>query len=458
MSCRGLAVLIVTTTTFAAACQPKKLVAPTTHSALVNCSQVLSPQQQYARYRTAVLGLAKGLEPEIIPGLSCFLGDDVGRRLEPRQAYQKLVASTFNSDVLYGALVKEFEANLALDRQLGLKRDAGLAWPGAYLGEAALVAYRKTGQLRFVALFVDYFDAVLERRDDRLGRFDSQHQRVMKAWGSVTIGRTRWIAHVTHNARIIYPATQFARIVLGEPSLERFHAKAFQYLATAEETLREFDADLVQVPGRPGMRWYRRPADGNLEATNHVHVVGNAWLNLYALTRDPGYRERVEQLISVFEEGIHQEPGGLVSWNYFPVFATQERSDPTFQNGQDFSEPVWKASLTGPFLLRASQQGFEMPPQLIEALGRTFSTLTFQGDQLWRNVSRQRSRFVDVQKDRQKLGMLTNTSILVEFGSVSPDIPRKVAMLVSSRPDLFPKGWLSSPAALLSYAYYLSRN
>ena len=453
MSSRRLGALLTTLAVLVAACQRQPPLQSARPAAAIRCKQVLAPDAVYHRYRLAVRGLARGRQPAEIEGLHCFLGVKAIHQLDARQAYMRLVAQTFSPDILYGALAEEFNDNLAQDRQLGPKRDAGLAWPGAYLSEAALVAYRNTGQQRFLDLFVSYFDAILLRRDDRLGRFDSEHRRVMKAWGSVNIGKTRWISHVTHNARIVYPATEFSRLVRRDPALHRFRSKAEVYLTASREALDAFEEDLVAVPGRPGIRWYRRPLENNFEATNHLHVVGTAWLNLALLTGDPRYRRHVEELIEVFRQGVRLEPDGLVSWNYFPVFAEQEKH--RYPNGQEYSEPVWKAVLTAPFLLRAYRQGYPVPPALIKAIGRTFNTLSVQGDQLWRNLARRQSRPVDLKHDRRKLGMVKNTMALVEFGVLEPKLPAKMAILVSSRPDLFHAGWLSSPPGLLAYAYYL---
>lgn len=454
MSRRRLGALLTMLAVLVAACQRQPPLQSARPAAAISCRQVLAPDAVYPRYRLAVRGLARGRQPTEIEGLHCFLGVKAIHKLDARQAYRRLVAQTFSPDILYGALAQEFNDNLAQDRQLGLKRDAGLAWPGAYLSEAALVAYRKTGQQRFLDLYVNYFDAVLLRRDDRLGRVDSERKRVMKAWGSVNIGKTRWISHVTHNARIVYPATEFARLVRRDPALHRFRSKAEAYVAASRETLDAFEADLVAVPGQPGIRWYRRPLENNFEATNHLHVVGTAWLNLALLTGDPRYRRHVEELIKVFRQGVRSEPDGLVSWNYFPVFAEQEKR--RYPNGQEYSEPVWKAVLTTPFLLRAYRQGYPVPPALIKAIGRTFNTLTVQGDQLWRNLARRQSRPVDPKHDRSKMGMLKNAVALVEFGVLEPELPAKMATLVASRLDLFHAGWLSSPPGLLAYAYYLN--
>jgi hypothetical protein len=421
-----------------------------------DCNAVQAPQHVARHYRTAMQQLAAGRSPRQVAKLRCFIGNQAATQADARVAYRQLVAHTFNPDILYTVLQRQLQRNLEADRTLGQQRDAQLAWPGAYLSEAAVVAYRNTGQQRFLDLFVTYYDGILERRDDQLGRFDTKHKRVMKAWGSVNIEKDQWIAHVTHNARITYPATEFARLVRANPSLQRFQAKADRYVASARETLDDFEDDLVSVPGHPEIRWYQRPLDNNLEATNHLHVVGNTWLNLASLTGEARYRRHVEEVIEVFLQGVRREPDGLVSWNYFPFFAEQERRNNTYLNGQEYSEPIWKASLTAPFLLRAQAQGYAVPHTLIEALGRTFTSLTFQGDQIWRNLARRDSRFVDPQKDRQKLGFLRNATVLVEYGRVAPDLPTKVATLVASRPDLFPQGWLSSPSMLLSYAYYLT--
>lgn len=427
-------------------------VAPATDQA---CSKLMTSGQAHRFYRQAIQELAQGQAPRQVADLRCLIGDAAAAQSNPERAYRQLVGQTFNADILHGLLSNQLNRNLAQDRQADRQRDAGLAWPGAYLSEAAVVAYQKTGDPRFLDLFVHYYDGVLARRDDRLNRYDTEHRRVMKAWGSVNIEKDRWIAHVTHNARITYPATEFARLVRAESGLKRFRAKADQYLAAARETLDAFEADLVPVPGQPGIRWYRRPFDDNLEATNHLHVVGNTWLNLADLTGEARYRQHVEELIRIFLSGVHREPGGLVSWNYFPSFAKQERDNTEYGNGQEYSEPIWKASLTAPFLLRAQARGYAVPAELTQAIGRTFSSLSFQGDQLWRNLARRDSRFVDVRKDKGKLGYLQNAITLVEYGSVAPALPGQIATLVAARRDLFPRGWLSSPAMLLSYAHYL---
>ena len=420
-----------------------------------SCTALMVQGQAHSVYRQAVQALAQGQSPQQVAHLRCLIGDAAAAQTNPEQAYRQLVGQRFDADILYGLLSNQLSRNLAQDRQVGKQRDAGLAWPGAYLSEAAVVAYQKTGETRFLDLFVSYYDAVLTRRDDRLNRFDTEHQRVMKAWGAVNIEKDRWIAHVTHNARITYPATEFARLVKADPGLKRFESKANHYLAAAQETLDAFEADLVPVPGQPGIRWYRRPFDDNLEATNHLHVVGNTWLNLAELTGEARYSQHVEELIKIFLSGVHREPGGLVSWNYFPSFAKQERQNTEYRNGQEYSEPIWKASLTAPFLLRAQGRGYAVPAELTQAIGRTFSTLSFQGNQLWRNLAQRDSRFVDVHKDKSKMGFLKNATTLVEYGSVAPALPGQIATLVAARRDLFPRGWLSSPAMLLSYAYYL---
>jgi hypothetical protein len=280
----------------------------------------------------------------------------------------------------------------------------------------------------------------------------------MPAWGSVNIGKTRWIAHVTHNARIVYPATEFARLVLldaslQQPALLQYRVKAEEYIAASRETLDAFENDLVAVTGQPGLRWYRRPLENNFEATNHLHVVGTAWLNLALITGEPRYKRHVEELITVFLRGVRRESDGMVSWNYFPFFAESEKR--AYPNGREYSEPVWKAVLTVPFLVRAAEHGYRVPDWFLTAIGRTFSGQTLQGDQLWSNLARKQSRFVDLKRDRSKRGMIKNTMALSEFGDLEPQIESKLTFLVASRPDLYPFGWLSSPPGLLGYAHYL---
>ena len=425
-----------------------------------NCAQITASGQVYRQYVEVLAALRSSKSLEEVPQALCFVSDlgSVGR--SPDRAYREIIAGFRSPDVLYQALAKGFDKVLKLDLRQGLRRRAGLAWQGVWLSEAALVAYRKTGQTRFLDLFVKYYDSVLDRRDDKLGRVDSWHGRVMKAWGSVNLAMNKkskkklgaslpWIAHITHNARIVFPGTEFALIVRDDPSLARYRDKARSYVAVAEEVVAEFDGDRVALPGRSDLVWFNRPLVDRPEPTNHLHMVARTWANLAELTGTKRYRQDVESVLSIFRAGLRREPNGLLSWGYAPALLDASQRE-EYSNDDGYSEPIWKATHTVQFFLQAQRQGYASADELVVKVGRMLNTLTFQGDRVWSSVAKRGGRYYDPEKDGDSL----NSIALVTYFAVEPDLKRKVAGLVALRPDIYPKGWLSS-SGLFAYANLL---
>ncbi len=425
-----------------------------------NCDQVLSPARVYDNYEKAInlLGASKRLADA--PFVLCFVSNVLAVGNSPRLAYRDIVLNYRNPDILYTALESRMKELLANDRDLGYGRGSKLAWPGAWLSEAALVGYKRTGQKRFLDLFVVYYDNILERRDDKLLRFDDFHNKVMKAWGStnLTEGRKRfdnanntpsWVSHVTHNARIVLPGTEFALIVKSRPYLKEYSLKADQYATVAEEVLDQFESDRVSVPSFPGLVWYDRPVVNKYEPTNHMHMVARVWANLYLLTGQEHYRDAVNGVIKTFNAGLNRGPDVLVSWRYAPVFVDQRQRN-KYSNDEGYSEPIWKATHTTQFLLQANNQGYKEARRIVPDIAKVLSQLTFQGDRAWTTVSRRGGTYFDPKKE----GINPNFVALITYSSVKPEIKDKISELVSLRPDIFPRAWLFD-AGLFAYANLL---
>ena len=422
-----------------------------------NCDEILHPSKVYDNYVNALKSLVVLKELAEASNSLCFVSDlsSVGR--SPSSAYHDIVSKYRNPDILYAALKIRFDEVLASDLEIGSKRGSQLAWRGVWLSDSALVGYKRTGQSRFLDLFLNYYDQVLERRDDKLLRFDDFHQRVMKAWGSTNLSKNRsggqsdslWVSHITHNARIVFPGTEFALIVKDNPSMQRYASKAKRYTAIAEEVLAQFDEDRVEIPSFPGLTWYNRPVIDKCEPTNHMHMVARVWANLFLLTGEKRYRDAADGVLNVFAVGLSDEPGSMVSWRYAPVFVNQEQRK-EYSNDRDYSEPIWKATHTSQFLLQASNQGYKKAGEIAPKVARKLSALTFQGDRSWTSVSRKGGQYYDPKLH----GRNPNFIALVTFGSVDPKIKRKVPELVASRVDIFPNAWLFEPG-LFAYANLL---
>jgi hypothetical protein len=431
------------------------------------CEAALAVGAAYHNYEEVRQALVSGIAPATIPNAGCFLDGDLGK-MDVDQAYRRFMSTSFQSNVLYDFLSDRFRIILEHDVQLGKKRGARLAWAGGYASEAAITAYRRTGETRFLDIFIAYFDGVLARRDDKLGYVDDYHKRVVRSWGSTNLDKHRWIAHVTHAARIVYPATEFAVLVKTDPALSRYIETANRFAMESKTALDEFEEDWRPAYEEPewywkifgyqegrslGFSWYIRPDPGTYEATNHLHTVASVWVNLFKLNGDRKYKERSESVLQIFADGVTREPDGSVHWKYFPYFATKELVRP---NGKQYSEPIWKASQTVPFLVRAAESGYPVSSDLLQAIARTFTDTVLRNDAVLKNLSSVESDDMDAKQDSNNLANLEGVVSWLEYDKIAPQIGEKLLDLVAARQDLFPRGWLSRENFARGYAHFLN--
>ena len=277
------------------------------------CADALGGGKADQAWSTTLQQLRQGRRPAVLPDCPCFAGRPANlSELTPDQGYGLMIRQGFRREVLLDGLRRAFHTVIRRDQELGLQRYQNLAWAGVYLSEAALLAYERSGDERFLELFVAYFDRVLERRDQVLQRRDDFRGELRQGWGSSKVDADRWINLVTHNGRIVYPATRFALLVRDKPGLSRFQAKAAQYTAISQAVLDEFEREWQ--PLASGDHWFRRPPLGEPEATNRIHLVGRSWINLARLTGEERYRQRVQSLITLFQQGVHPQADGSLSW------------------------------------------------------------------------------------------------------------------------------------------------
>lgn len=423
---------------------------------LASCDKVLAVGHAYKNYQAVWEQLKSGADPKTVKNLGCFILVSDG--LDAKSAYQRLIATSFNANVLYDYLVEQEPAVFKL---AGNSYSETLAWRGGYLAETAITAYQRTKDRRFLDFFVNYFDKVLSLRDSERGMVDDYHDRVMASWGEyrpafvwigpVPLTMNLWVAHITHAARITLAASEFIRIVTGDPALADYKPMAERYLKASLAALAEFEQDRAPIPGT-GITWYTRPFTGEPEPTNHLHTLGDVYINLVAATGDETMRSRVDDLIEVFKHSVQTAADGTVYWQYLPYFT----SETVGANGREFSERLWKASQTAPFLYRAYAAGYPVPESLIRAMATTFLTHIVHNDQVQRNVSPVQSG--PVQPNDKLLSHLAGIVTWLEFSNYEPAIAGRITDLVGARPDLFPGGWFASTDMARGYAFLLGRH
>ena len=161
----------------------------------------------------------------------------------------------------------------------------------------------------------------------------------------------------------------------------------------------------------------------------------------------------MEALITTFLKGVRDQPEDALSWSYYPSF-TLDKTSPYFIE-QEPGEPVWKATLTVPFLLEAYQQGYAVPQDLIRRIATTWNSSILSTNCIRYTINPNNSRCLLPDRDRDKIGMLQTLMSILPYSTIEPGLADTLQNLVASRPDLFPGGWLGSAAGMIGYAYFL---
>ncbi|MEM9313169.1 MAG: hypothetical protein AAGA95_00965 [Pseudomonadota bacterium] len=430
------------------------------------CKFALQPSFAYATYVKVNDQLAAGDDPEKIAHLDCFFDETDGRTAA--ELFAEFKGDIFNDDVLYGFLEQNFNELFTTSRDAGRNRNGGVfAWGSRNLGKTAVVAYKRTGQKRFLQLYVDYFNNIMTLRDEVLGIHDDHHGRIMSSWGvdGTYFGRRRgqgkWVGHITFFAAIMQPATSFARIVRNDPKLKEFEPFAEEVVSLYRRAYPEFDMDFKAVPDTI-FRWYWRPLIGKFEATNHVHLLGESLLDMYVLTGDELYADRVRMFLRVFETSVMLDDDGLAAWTYFPYFQQERHIQKYIQ--ERHSEVVWKGALTVPFVYQAVQDGFELNPATYAAITKTIREHIVANNDYSNNIHPKGSgSILDFSKKPgvRKSGPATSIVGFLTAAAEDPAIAKQIRTTIATRPDLFPKGWFTRAERTLTdqmpigYAYML---
>ncbi|MCB1358110.1 MAG: hypothetical protein KDK53_17020 [Maritimibacter sp.] len=398
----------------------------------------------YQSYEKVRQSIAKGANPRRIPELDRFIPDYNGKTNE--ELMQILLGTVFDPDVLYDFLDGKFKSLVETTANQGTKRTGQLSWGAGFNGRAAQMAYERTGQTRFIELYIKFFNEMLAFRDDALGLYDHYHDRIMTSWGvdgeSVTTnaGYGIWCSHVTHYSVLMEPATGIARLIHERPELSAYKDFADRIVADFNQGYREFDMDIRHIPGTEEI-WYWRPTKFQYEATNHLHLQGEALLNMYAITKDQVYADRIASLLRTFEKSARIDNKGFAAWDYHPYFAQSGSAN----NRRQKSEFIWKASFTVPFVYAANQQGFPVDRTLIDAMTKTIRDHVLANNDYAGNLHPRGSKPF-LQRLRNPVSAEGSKALsIVGFLAASvedPSITDQLRTIVATRRDIFPSGWL----------------
>jgi hypothetical protein len=323
-------------------------------------------------------------------------------------------------------------------------RAHGFAWGWAYTAEACLVAYRRTGDERFLDWFVGSYDAILEYRDSARGLRDDYRGRTTSSWGGGRYLPGQWITTAVIGGRIVYPSLEFVSIVRGAPApLARFAPAAARYLEIASAVVHEYDEDFTFFP-ESGKHYYGMPLKNQADAINHVHSLVNCHILLWRLAEDRSSREKAVACCEVFRQSIKVAPSGAYYWPFRPYWAQ-------LPNNQ-WGERIWKAQVSSATAILAYKAGVAFDANDMQGFVRTFLDLVHAGG----NEFRDRIDLEPGPHYRDKdFKRLYNVVGFLPWSEFEPRIAEIIFHIVDTRPDVFPKGFFTGPSSARGYAWRL---
>ena len=127
-----------------------------------------------------------------------------------------------------------------------------------------------------------------------------------------------------HTGQIAYPLAWFARIVRTTPALwlvRRFHQKAVEYFAAADQAAAIHDEEYQVTDGGAGYYTYLRGVPNNLDGSDLPHnyntSMARVYLELAMAGRRPWHRRRAAELVRGFVDDLQRKDDGTLSWTYY---------------------------------------------------------------------------------------------------------------------------------------------
>jgi hypothetical protein len=368
------------------------------------------------------------------------------------------VSSTANADTLFNELKNSALSRILKKGNFNWEKRPH-SWNWGFEGNAAVIAYKCTGDVRFLDWLAATYDQLLAYRDTKLGRVDDVRRRVVDSWSSVLTVKHGWAIsehprvtkrkfrtnEVTTAALMVLPALKFVELLRGNEELsKKYGEQADRFLDTAIAALSEFDDDYKVTPD--GRGYYVMPHDGNVEALNHSHTVGADFAILYKLTGKDDYKQKTLELARMFRDSLRRESNGSYSWGYFPAISAEASSK---------SEALWKGRTTLMLPLAAYSRNIDFSDEDMKAFSKTFTENIYRGDMkfnIFISLSDEKPLELSNIKYDNRAQTLLGWIFLDRF---DPQIRDILERAVVERPDLFPNGWFGSPAGTQAYAYRL---
>lgn len=246
---------------------------------------------------------------------------------------------------------------------------AGLGWGTSYTLWSYITFYEATGDPRVLDRFILIADRVWSVRDDRLGRTDEIRGEILPTWSSLRYAGGRRAVQMVLTAVITFPMARFSRLVLEDPALADYHAKAWEYLLLTEEAVAVHDREWRDGPHADEGAYYESPT--MMTSCNRMHAMGRTLLELWKATGDERYHDRAERLAVYFRRRLVVTPDGAIDWGHF-------MPDPLGRPPTD--EDLSHGALSVDFAALCAEHGMVFTPEDMLGFVRTLSTRVYRGD------------------------------------------------------------------------------
>jgi len=356
--------------------------------------------------------------------------------------YDTLMRAPPNKDILFEKLSRHLNGTIANAYRNPGHNGRFMGWALATGVYASLIAYERTGDIRFIREANLALMAALKLRDDTTGRVDEVRGRVMHGWGGNKYdAEGRHMTNFTLAGRVAFVLALFADTVKRHPELQSKYAdQAKKFLNAARETMDDYSGEFV-VDGDIG--YYKRPVYNDIEPLNHMAWAGNALILLNKQTGEVSYGQMAEQLARFFKQSMRHE-NGTVWWPYQPGSAADE-SRPEY---------IWKASLTSQFMFFAWQNGVVFTDSDMEAITNTILSRVFRPE--GRISALMGGPFENLATFKMLYGDYLSVTPFIVFECANPKVRDKIDTLVASRPDI--GGWMRGTYGVIAYAHRLGPN
>jgi hypothetical protein len=365
------------------------------------------------------------------------------RRAVIERLYALLMMEASNPELLLEKLERSIESAFKSVEEDPQNTGRYLAWALTAAHHAAVVAWDRSGDARFVELLSRSLDRVALLRDDVTGRRDEFRNRIVKGWGAERYDpQGRYMNHVTVAGRVSWPMLEFVRIVRSDPVLtERFGAQAERMLTMAREAMDEFADELTVLPNGEEAYYLYRTHNDDVEPVNHMAWAGNALILLHELTGEGAYAEQAAMLARFIRRSMRREEDGSLIWTYWPRPGERWSESPEF---------LWKARTTAQFALCAHEHEIVFTREDMEAIVRTCLTRFHRPDG---RFSARMDEFDDLEAYTGYRGAHLALTPFIVFERFDPAIRDLIEHMVQTRPDA--GGWMRSNHGIIAYAWRL---